>query len=113
MATDWTEGSTPGADIHAWESEWASVEADAADDPNSALSQLADIVERALAGSGHDLDDPVAVQGDEPELVVTYRAARDTAERAELGDASRGEVEQAIADLREVFTSVIAERAET
>jgi hypothetical protein len=107
MTTEWSEGSNPGVDIHTWKSAWASVEEDAADDPNNALSQFADIVERALVGSGYWIDDSVAVQGDKPEIVVSYRAARDTAERAELGDASRGDVEQAIADLREVLTSLV------
>ena len=34
-----------------------------------------------------------------------YLAARDTAERAELGDAARGDVEQAIEDLRAIYDS--------
>ena len=107
MTAEWSQGSEPGVDIHALESAWASIEEDAADDPNNALSQFADIVELALNKSGHDVADPVAAAGDEPEVLVAYRAARDTAERAELGSASRGEVEQAIADLREVFESVL------
>lgn len=37
------------------------------------------------------------------EVGGTYLAARETAERAELGSASRGEVQQAIEDLRSVL----------
>ena len=74
---------------------------------SSAVCQFADIVRLALDASGHDAADPVAAAGDEPEVLVAYRAARDTAERAELGSASRSELEQAIADLREVFESVV------
>lgn len=102
---DWTEGAQPGFDLHAWESTWASVEEDAASDPDAALSQYADLVLRMLAASGYALDDPVARQGEEVEVVRTYLAARETAERAELGDASRTEVEQAIEDLRSLFLS--------
>jgi hypothetical protein len=107
MTTEWSQGSEPGVDIHTLESAWASIEEDAADDPNNALSQFADIVSLALNKSGNDVADPVATAGEEPEIPVAYRAARDTAERAELGSASRSEVEQAIADLREVFQSVV------
>jgi hypothetical protein len=111
MATpEWGESSSPGADEHTWESTWASVEEDAADDPDGALSQFADIVEHVLAASGYRPADPVAAQGEDPEVVVTYRAARETAERAELGVASRSEVAQAIADLREIFSSLVALR---
>jgi hypothetical protein len=107
MTTEWSQGSEPGVAIHTLESAWASIQEDAADDPNNALSQYADIVKLALDASGHDLADPVAASGDDPEVLVAYRAARDTAERAELGSASRSEVEQATADLREVFESVV------
>jgi hypothetical protein len=45
--------------------------------------------------------------GDEPEVVAGYRAARETAERAELGEASRAEVEQAVHDLRTVLDDLL------
>lgn len=100
----------PGLDLHVWESAWASVEEDLETDPAAALSQLADIVERMLLARGYHLDDPVARGGDDPEIVVTYRAARETTERAELGEASRADVEAAIDDLRALFETVTAER---
>ena len=100
------DGAQPGLDLHDWESAWASIEEDAEGDPDAALSQYADLVERMLVANGYALGDPVARQGDEPEVVVTYLAAREAAERAELGEASRGDVELAIEDLRSVFDSV-------
>ncbi len=102
--------SEPGLDLHEWESAWASVEEDLEADPAAALSQLADIVERMLRARDYDLDDPVAVGGDEPEIVVTYRAARETSERAELGEASRADVGTAIDDLRILFDTLTTER---
>ena len=57
---------------------------------------------------GYDVTDPVARTGDEPDVVVSYLAARETAERAELGEASRGEVEAALDDLRSVFDTIAA-----
>lgn len=102
--------SEPGLDLHEWESVWASVEEDLEGDPAAALSQFADIVERMLLERGYDVGDPVAVGGDEPEIVVTYRAARETTERAELGEASRADVGTAIDDLRVLFDTIATER---
>jgi hypothetical protein len=99
----------PGLDVHEWLSQWASVEADLSDDPGAGLSQLADIVGRALAINGYVVDDAVARSGEEPEIVTTYLSARETAERAEVGEASRADVEQAIDDLREVVSTLLRE----
>jgi hypothetical protein len=103
------DAAEPGLDVHEWLSQWASVEADLADDPDSGLSQLADIVERALTSNGYVVADPVTRAGEEPEIVTTYLSARETAERAEVGEASRAEVEQAIDDLRDVISTLLRE----
>lgn len=100
----------PGLDLHEWESMWASVEEDADADPDAALSQLADLVERMLRERGIVLSDPVEASGDDPELVVTYRSARETAERAELGQAARKDVRAAIDDLRAIFETLAHSR---
>ena len=92
-----------GSDLHAWESQWASIAEDVDDDPDAALSQHADLVESMLEAHGYAVRDPIAREGDEREVVTTYLAARETAERAEVGAASRSEVEQALDDLRAVF----------
>src|SRR5262245_15644640 len=54
-----------------------------------------------------DVTDPIVREGEEPEIAKTYLAARETVERAELGDASRSEVELAIDDLSSVFESLL------
>ena len=96
-------------DLHGWESAWASIEEDADGDPDAAISAYAEIVERALRAAGYAVHDPVARQGEEPEVVLTYLSAREVAERAELGDASRSEVEVATEDLRSILDSVVNE----
>jgi hypothetical protein len=101
--------SEPGVDLHDWESMWASVAQDAGDNPDAAVSQLADIVQRMLLARGYHLGDAVAVGGDEPEIVVTYLAAREATERAEIGEAPRAEVESAIDDLQAIFDTLVAE----
>jgi hypothetical protein len=100
--------SEPGLDVHAWESLWASVADDRDDDPDAAVSQFADIVARMLRERGYDPDNPVAAGGDELELLVAYRSARETAERAEHGHASRTEIDEAIAELEEIFDTVVS-----
>jgi hypothetical protein len=101
----------PGLDRHEWESAWASIEDDLRDDPDAAVSELADLVEDMLLARGYDMRDPVERAGDEPEVVATYRSARETAGRAKLGDASRGDVEAALDDLRAIYDTLLAERA--
>lgn len=102
--------SEPGLDLHEWESAWASVAEDLEADPAAALSQLSDLVEKMLRSRGYHVDDPVAGSGDEPEIVVTYRAVRETTERAELGEASRADVGTAIDDLRVLFDTLTTAR---
>lgn len=108
--SEWPQSREPGLDLHTWESTWASIEEDAEGDPDAALSQYAELAQQMPVTSGYALDDPVARQGDEPEIVATYTAARETAERAELGAASRSEVELAIDDLRDLFGTLASER---
>jgi hypothetical protein len=107
--SDVHESRDPGADLHLWESAWASIAEDADGDPDAALSQYADLVRRMLGASGYAVDDPVVAQGDEPEVVRAYLAARETTERAELGAASRSEVMLALEDLGAIFDTLGAE----
>jgi hypothetical protein len=104
-----TEDVPAGFDEHDWGSTWASIEEAAQDDPDAALSQYVDLMEQMLTARGFALDDPIAREGEEPEVVTTYLAARETAERAELGNASRGDVELAIDDLRGLFDTISGE----
>ena len=98
----------PGQDLHEWESARASLEEEADSSPDAALSELAELVERMLVSRGYDVTDPVARAGDERDVIASYLAARETAERAELGQASRAEVETALDDLRAVFDTIAA-----
>jgi hypothetical protein len=103
------ENVPAGFDEHDWESTWASIEEVGEDDPDAALSQYVDLMEAMLTARGFALDDPVARQGEDPEVVKTYLAARETAERAEVGEASRADVELAIDDLRALFDTIAGE----
>lgn len=61
-----TRMSTPEPGLHEWESEFASIEPDLADDPDNALVELTSLVGRMLAARGFAVDDPVADDGEEP-----------------------------------------------
>ena len=102
--------SEPGLDLHEWESQWASVAEEQDGDEGAALSQYADIVERMLVARGYNVADPVQTAGEEPEIVTTYAAAREVTERAEVGDASRADIADAIQDLRALFETLTAAR---
>lgn len=102
----------PGLDRHDWESEFAALEPELEDSPREALPELLALVDRMLEERGYAPDDPVADDGDDPEILAEYRAARDTAnalERAE--DLSPGDVAAAINGLRAVYEYLIAERS--
>lgn len=103
----------PGLDLHEWESEWQGLEEEVRADPAGALPELDALVARMLEGSGYDLTDPVAREGDEREVVAEYLAAHELVEAAERDaeDVSPGDIAAAIAGLRAVFDHLVATRA--
>jgi hypothetical protein len=63
-----------------------------------------------LVARRYNVADPVEAAGDEPEIVTTYAAGREVTERAEVGDASRADIADAIEDLRALFATLTAAR---
>ena len=101
----------PGLDRHEWETQWEQLQTLAEDSPAEALSELDRLLEEMLAARGFPLDDPVAVEGEEPEVVTDFRAARELTQRIEAGlDDDPGDVAQAINSYREVYEFLIADR---
>lgn len=102
----------PGLDLHEWETWWAELEPLVEDSPREALPELDRLVEGILEARGFAPNDPVAAQGDEPEILANFRAAREITRRSESGDdISLGDVAQAIEDYRLVYETVIQQRA--
>ncbi len=102
----------PGLDRHEWEGEYHTLEPLLDDDPFQGLPEFADLVERMLDERGFQLDDPVAEEGDEKEVVTQYRAAREVADRVEQGaNVDPGDVGAAIVGLRELYEFLISERS--
>jgi hypothetical protein len=98
----------PGLDRHTWETQWQALEDELEDAPAETLPEIADLVERMLRDRGFPLDDDVADDGVEPEVLVNYRSARDIATRVERGDdVDPAEIGQAIHNLREIYEQLI------
>jgi hypothetical protein len=99
----------PGIDRAQWEAEWQALEPQLADSPAESLADLDGLVERMLAGRGHDLADPVANGGEERELVTDFLAAREVKQRWERGgDVPPGDVAAAVNGYRELYEYLIA-----
>src|SRR4051794_6799827 len=99
----------PGIDRHDFAGEWESVWQDVGTEPAESLPNLEDIVRRLLERHGYvlDSDDP-ASRGEEVEVLAPYWAARETADLVRDGeDVDGGDVTQAIADLTEIYDSLI------
>jgi hypothetical protein len=110
-ADDPTEAvlANPGIDRHDFAGEWESVWDDVATDPAESLPNLEDIVRRLLERHGYvlDSDDPAA-RGEEIEVLAPYWSAREASEAIRDGeDLDGGDVVQAIADLKEIYESLI------
>jgi hypothetical protein len=102
----------PGIDLYDWESEMAALEEQLAEDPVDALPDLDRLIARMLEETGYAIDDPVAVEGDEREIVDEFRAAHEITSAVERGSEgiSPGDVAAAINGYRAVFDSLVAER---
>jgi hypothetical protein len=101
----------PGLDLHEWASEYASIEEDIPDDPDNALTQLTDLVGRMLTARGFPPDDDVADDGEEPEILDQYRAAREIERRVDAGLAVEPEdVIDAIEGLKSIYDYLVSER---
>lgn len=102
----------PGLDLHEWESEFASIEDDLEADPEHALRELVSLVERMLTARGFDVTDPVADDGEEPEILASFRAAREVARLVDgAADVEPDAAGSAIEDLRAIYDYLITERA--
>jgi len=100
----------PGLDLHEWISRYESIEPDLRDDPAGALPDLRRLVEDMLQERGYDVSDPVANEGDDPEVFVTFASARELALRAEADGVDPSDVGEAVHGFTAVYEHLIAER---
>ena len=83
------------------------------DAPAEALPELDGLVERMLTERGYALDDPVAREGDDREVVAEFLAAREITRLVERGseDISPGDVGAAVNGYRAIYEYLIEERS--
>jgi hypothetical protein len=101
----------PGLDLHEWETVLQSLEPDLAEAPSESLPDLHDLVRRMLVARGYAPDDPVASDGDDPEVLTSFRSAAQTTRALERGeDVDPGDVAAAVNEYRAVYDYLVEER---
>ena len=101
----------PGLDLHEWETRWQELQDAAADAPDEALPEIVRFVQQMLAERNFQLDEPVTAEGEDPDVVRDFLAARDLTRRAEAGTVEPEDVEVALENLREIYEYLVANRA--
>jgi uncharacterized protein (UPF0297 family) len=103
--------SEPGLDLHEWETRWAELQELAENAPDEALPEIVRAVEEMLTERGYNLENPVAVEGEDPDLVRDFLAAREIARAAETTEVEREDIETALEDLAEIHDYITEDRA--
>jgi hypothetical protein len=115
MCRGYRQGVTwePGLDIHEWESEWASLEDDIADSPETALPVVHDLITRMLRERGILDDNLVVAEGADPDWFRTWEAAKELVAVLDDPDAdvARQDVVDQIDEYQGLFQALIVERA--
>src|ERR671924_764065 len=100
----------PGLDRHEWESRWEALEEQVEEAPAEALPDVDRLVEDMLEARGYAVDDPVARDGDDREIVAEFLAAREITQLLEEdADAvSPGDVAAAFNGYRSLYEYLLA-----
>jgi hypothetical protein len=107
--------SEPGLDIHEWESEWASLEDDIVDSPETGLAYVHELMTRMLKERGILDESLVLTEGADPEWVKTWQAGTELVRKLDdpAVDVERDDILEQIANYRELFETLLAERPGT
>jgi hypothetical protein len=102
----------PGLDRHEWVSRWESLEEALEDSPRDVLPELDLLVGQMLEERGYAIDDPVAREGDDREVVAEFLAAREITRLAadDPDSVSPGDVAAAVNGYRSIYDYVLEER---
>lgn len=101
----------PGLDLHEWETRWQELQDAAEDAPAETLPEIVRFVEQMLTERGFDLSEPVTAEGEDPDIVRDFLAARDLTRRCEAGLGGPGDVAAALENLREIYEYLHTDRA--
>ena len=101
----------PGLDKHEWESQWQQFEEDAETSPAEALPEFDRLMEQMLDARGYALDDPVAREGDDREIVSEFLAAREITQAVDQGkDVAAEDIQEALENYRSLHDYLLVER---
>jgi hypothetical protein len=102
----------PGLDRHEWETEWEALESQVRDSPAEALPELDRLIGRMLAERGIPIDDEVADDGIDPELLAEFRSAREITRLFESdADVSPGDAGTAVEGYRSIYQHLLEDRS--
>ena len=103
----------PGLDVHQWESEWASLEDDIADSPETALPLVHELVTRMLKERRILDENLVVAEGADPDWFRTWEAGKElVALLDDLDtDVDHQDLVDQIEEYRALFEALVAERA--
>ena len=102
----------PGLDKHLWESWWEQFDEDVQTSPAEALSELDGLIAQMLEARGYAIDDPVASEGDDRDVITDFLGAREITRAMEKSNEIDPEdVETAIENYRELYEFLIEDRA--
>jgi hypothetical protein len=100
----------PGLDLHEWETRWQELQDLAAESPSEALPEIVRLTEQMLVERGYDLADPVAAEGEDPDILRDFLAARELVAACQAGTASAGDVGAALENLTEIHDYLVEDR---
>lgn len=105
--------SEPGLDIHEWESEWASLEDDIEDSPETALPYAHELLTRMLKERRILDDNLVVTEGTDPEWVKTWQAGDELVRMLDQpgADVEREDIVEQLENHRELFQTLLIDRA--
>jgi len=102
----------PGLDKHLWESWWQQFDDDVQTSPGEALPELDRLIAQMLEARGYAIDDLVAREGDDRDVVADFLAAHEIARAFDQGkEVDPEDIETAIENYRELYEFLIEDRA--
>jgi hypothetical protein len=100
----------PGLDLHEWETRWQEFQELAEESPAEAMPELVRLIEQMLVERGYELENPVVMEGEDPDIVRDFIGARELVAACQAGTASPGDVAAALENLAEIRAYLVEHR---
>lgn len=100
----------PGLDLHEWQTRWEELQEAAADDPAGTLPDIVRLIQEMLSERHFQLDEPITAEGEDPDIIRYFLAAREVADAVNAGNEEPGDVAAALENLSEIYDYLVADR---